>query len=146
MSLDMWDEDGGWRGLGPEFDPDWFLTQEQKDLRAEIIALARTTLRPNAIESDKGFVFPRKNFEALAELGLLALNVPRSMGGLGQNHVATSMVVETIARYGCPSTAMCFVMHCSAAAALMLRHHGNPAIEKLVSRLSKECLVGTLSL
>ena len=146
MSLDMWNEDGSYRGLGMEFDPDWFLTDAQKELRAKIIALSRSTLRANAVESDKGFVFPRKNFEALAGLGLLALNVPKSMGGLGENHIATAMAVETIARYGCPSTAMCFVMHCSAVAALILRHHGNPAIEKLVKRLSKECLVGTLSL
>ncbi len=146
MADDMWDEDGAWRGLGPEFDPDWFLTDDQKSLRAEIIALSRTTLRANAVESDEGYVFPRKNFQALAELGLLGLNVPKAMGGRGENHVATAMVVEAIARYGCASTAMCYVMHCSAVAAAMLRHHGNPAVADLMPRLDKECLVGTLSL
>ncbi|MCI0418209.1 MAG: acyl-CoA dehydrogenase [Acidobacteria bacterium] len=55
------------------------------------------------------------------------------------------MVVETIARYGCPSTAMCYTMHLGAVAAAMLRSHGNSTIEKLMKRLDKEVLVGTLS-
>jgi len=146
MALDLWDEDGGFRGVGPEFEPDWLLSDGQKALRDELIALCRTTLRPNAIESDEGYIFPRKNFEALAGLGLLGLNVPESLGGRGENHVATAMVVETIARYGCPSTAMCYVMHCAAVAAAMLRHHDNDTLRDLMGRLDRDGLVGTLSL
>lgn len=53
----------------------------------------------------------------LAELRLLGLQVPEELGGRGENHVCVSMVAETIARYGCPSTAMvycewCFVWLC----------------------------------
>ena len=44
----------------------------------------------------------------MASLGLLGLIVPKELGGLGQNHVCAAMVVETIARYGCPSTAMIY--------------------------------------
>ena len=146
MAIDLWNEDGSFGGIGPEFEPDWLFTDRQKALQADLIELSRTTLRPNAIESDEGYIFPRKNFEALAELGVLSLNVPQSLGGMGENHVATAMVVETIARYGCPSTAMCFVMHSAAVAAGMLRHHDNAAIQDLMTRLDKECLVGTLSL
>ncbi len=146
MSADeMWDENG-YRGLTSDFDPDWLLSDAQKGLRDRLIELCRTTLRANAIESDQGFIFPRKNFEALAGMGLLGLNVPKALGGLGENHVATAMVVETIARYGCASTAMCYVMHCAAVAGAMLRHHDNAAIQDLMRRLDKECLVGTLSL
>lgn len=46
--------------------------------------------------------------DALASLGLLGLIVPKELGGLGQNHVCVAMVVETIARYGCSSTAMVY--------------------------------------
>ena len=46
--------------------------------------------------------------EALASQGLLGLVIPKEFGGLGQNHVCATMVVETIARYGCPSTAMVY--------------------------------------
>lgn len=46
--------------------------------------------------------------DALASLGLLGLIVPKEFGGLGQSHVCAAMVVETIARYGCSSTAMVY--------------------------------------
>ena len=146
MAIDLWDDDGSFGGIGQEFEPDWLFTDTQKGLRADLIELCRTTLRPNAFESDDGYIFPRKNFQALAELGMLGLNVPEALGGRGENHVVTAMVVETIARYGCPSTAMCYVMHSAAVAAAMLRHHGNDTLCDLMGRLDKECLVGTLSL
>ena len=56
--------------------------------------------------SDQHYEFPYKNMKALASQGLLGLIIPKEYGGLGQNHVCMAMVVETIARYGCPSTAM----------------------------------------
>ena len=40
---------------------------------------------------------------------------------MGENHVAFCMTCETLARYGCASTAMCYVMHIGAVATIMLR-------------------------
>ena len=105
--------------------------------------------------------------DALASMGLLGLIVPKEMGGLGESHVFAAVVTETIARYGCPSTAMVFgtharaqpwctvvrnslpilfstVMHTGAVACLLLRHHGNPKVRELLQRLDKDCMVGTL--
>jgi alkylation response protein AidB-like acyl-CoA dehydrogenase len=132
-------------GLGYEFDPQWVLTDRQKELQRKLIDLAATTLRDNAVESDKKLLFPRKNFEALAKLGLLGLLVPKELGGMGENHVAAAMVVETIARYGCPSTAMCYTMHTGAVAAALLRHHDNDTLKDILRRVDKDVLVGTLS-
>lgn len=72
-------------GLGYDFDPQWYLTEEQKALQAKLIELCRTTLRPNAVEFDRNGTFPRKNMEALASLGLLSLHVPTTYGGMGQS-------------------------------------------------------------
>ena len=102
-------------------------------------------MRDNAIESDKKLLFPRKNFQILAKHGLLGLLVPKELGGMGQNHVCAAMVVETIARYACPSTAMCYTMHTGAVAAALFRHHNNPTIQDIMRRIDKDCLVGTLS-
>lgn len=140
----MWGPDAFW-GLDYDWDPQWILTQEQEALQEKLIELCRTTLRDNAVESDRELVFPRKNFEALASLGLLGLNVPREWGGLGENHTCTAMVVETIARYGCASTAMCYTMHIGAVAAAMFRAHDNATLQDLMKRLDKDVLVGTLS-
>jgi alkylation response protein AidB-like acyl-CoA dehydrogenase len=132
-------------GLGFEWDPQWLLTDRQKKLQADLIELCRTTLRENAVESDKKLLFPRKNFQAMAKLGLLGLVAPRELGGMGENHVCAAMVVETIARYGCASTAMCYTMHLGAVAAACLRHHDSAPLRDILSRLDKDCLVGTLS-
>ncbi len=139
-----WGDEDFW-GLGFEFDPQWLLTAEQKKIQAAIIELSRTTMRENAVESDKKLLFPRKNFQALAKLGLLGLLVPKELGGMGQNHTCAAMVVETIARYGCPSTAMCYTMHLGAIAAATLRHHDNKTIQDILRRVDKDVLVGTLS-
>lgn len=139
-----WGSEEFW-GVGFEYDPQWLLTDSQKKLQAALIELARTTLRDNAVESDKKLLFPRKNFEALAKLGLLGLIVPKELGGLGEDHVAAAMVVETIARYGCASTAMCYTMHLGAVAAALLRHHDNDTLKDILQRLDKDVLIGTLS-
>ncbi|MEO0396242.1 MAG: acyl-CoA dehydrogenase family protein [Cyanobacteria bacterium P01_A01_bin.137] len=132
-------------GLSNDFDPQWLLTPQQQTLQTKLIHLCATILRPNAIASDRNLIYPRKNFEALASLGLLGLLVPKEWGGLGENHVCAAMVVETIARYGCPSTAMCYTMHLGAVAAALFRCHKNPELQSLLKRLDKEDLIGTLS-
>ncbi len=140
----MWGKEPFW-GLGNEFDPQWLLSEDQKKLQRMIIDLCQTEMRTNAVESDKGLLYPRKNFELMAKNGLLGLTVPKSLGGMGQNHVCATMAVETIARYGCASTAMCYTMHLGAVAAAAFRHHQNKAIQDIFRRIDKDCLVGTLS-
>jgi len=132
-------------GLGYDFDPQWVLTDEQKLLQTKLIELCERVLRPNAIDSDRHLTYPRKNFEALAELGLLGLFVPKEWGGLGENHTCAAMVVETIARYGCPSTAMCYTMHLGATAAALFRAHNNPELQSLLKGLDRDVFIGTLS-
>ena len=113
MSEKLWGGEPFW-GLGYEWDPDWVLTDRQKELRESLIELCERELRANAKRSDDELSYPRRNFELLAEHGFLSLTVPEEYGGLGENHVAFSMVCETLARYGCASTAMCYVMHIGA--------------------------------
>ncbi len=143
-NVKKWGKEEFW-GVGYEYDPQWLLTDEQKKIQALIIDLAQQQMRDNAIESDKKLLFPRKNFEILAKHGLLGLLVPKELGGLGQNHVCAAMVVETIARYACPSTAMCYTMHIGAVAAALFRHHNSPIIQDIMRRIDKDVLIGTLS-
>jgi alkylation response protein AidB-like acyl-CoA dehydrogenase len=142
MSEKMWGAEPFW-GLGYEWDPDWVYTDRQKELRAQLIELCEKELRANAKRSDDELLFPRRNLELLGEHGFLALTVPEEYGGLGENHVAFSMTVETIARYGCASTAMCYVMHIGAVAALMLRP--TPEIVDKYIRPLNSGKIGTLS-
>ena len=85
-----WGGESFW-GLGYEWDPDWFLTERQKELREKLIELCEQEMRANAKRSDDELLFPRRNFEILAENGFLSLIVPEEYGGLGENHVAFCM-------------------------------------------------------
>jgi alkylation response protein AidB-like acyl-CoA dehydrogenase len=67
------------------------------------------------------------------------------MGRLGENHTCAAMVVETIARYGCPSTAMCYTMHLGATTAALFRAHHSSSLQDLLKRLDSDVLIGTLS-
>ena len=142
MSDKAWGDEPFW-GLGYDWDPDWVLTERQKELREKLIGLCEQEMRANAKRSDDELLFPRRNFEILAENGFLSLIVPEEYGGLGENHVAFCMTCETLARYGCASTAMCYVMHTGAVATLMLRPTPE-LIDKYIRPLN-ECKIGTLS-
>jgi alkylation response protein AidB-like acyl-CoA dehydrogenase len=142
MAEKTWGGEPFW-GLGYDWDPDWFLTERQKELRAKLIELCEQEMRANAKRSDDELLYPRRNFEILAENGFLALTVPEEYGGLGENHVAFTMVCETLARYGCASTAMCYVMHMGAVATIMLRP--TPELVDKYIRPLGDCKIGTLS-
>jgi len=138
----MWGSEPYW-GLGYDWDPDWVLTDRHRELRATLIDLCQREMRDNAKESDDHLKFPRRNLELLGEHGFLALTVPEEYGGLGENHVAYAMACETIARYGCASTAMCYVMHIGAVNAIMLRP--TPALIDKYIRPLNSGKIGTLS-
>ena len=143
MTGKEWGGEPFW-GLGSEWDPDWLLDDEQRRLRDTLIELCEREMRANAKRFDDDLEYPRRNFELLAEHGFLALTVPKKYGGLGQNHVMYSVVCEAIARYGCASTAMCYVMHTGAVNAIMLRPTRS-LIDTYIRPLNSECKIGTLS-
>ncbi len=142
MAEKMWGDEEFW-GLGYDWDPDWVLTEKQIALRAKLIDLCENEMRANAKRSDDELLYPRRNFDILAENGFLSLTVPEEYGGLGENHVAFAMVCETLARYGCASTAMCYVMHIGAVSTIMLR--ATPELIEKYIRPLNDGKIGTLS-
>jgi alkylation response protein AidB-like acyl-CoA dehydrogenase len=130
-------------GLGTDWDPDWLLTERQLELRDLLIELCEKEMRANAKVSDDSLTYPRRNLELLGEHGFLGLTVPEEYGGLGEDHMAFAMTCETIARYGCASTAMCYVMHMSAVQAIMLRPT-DALIDRYIRPLNSG-KIGTLS-
>ena len=90
MAEKTWGGEPFW-GLGYEWDPDWVLTERQRELRDTLIELCEKERRANAKVSDDELRFPRRNLELLGEHGFLALTVPTEYGGLGENPVAYAM-------------------------------------------------------
>src|SRR5262249_41664267 len=108
-------------GVGGEGGRDWGRTGGPGGVRARLVGVGETARRSSGRASDEERRVARRNLELLGEHGFLGLTVPEEYGGLGENHVAYAMTCETIARYGCASTAMCYVMHIGAVSAIMYR-------------------------
>lgn len=82
-------------------------------------------IAPEAAAVDAECRWPAHSMRALAQARLTGLQVPTEMGGHGQGLLALSVLTETIARV-CPSSALCFGMHCVATAVLAAKatdHH-----------------------
>ena len=63
-----WGEEPFW-GLGYEWDPDWLLTERQKELRAKLIDLCEGEMRANAKRSDDELSYPRRNSRSWPRTG-----------------------------------------------------------------------------
>ncbi len=72
--------------------------QTARDYAARVIA-------PQAAEIDKTERFPREILKGLADLGLMAVNVPESDGGSGAGVVAYALAMQEVAG-ACASTAV----------------------------------------
>jgi alkylation response protein AidB-like acyl-CoA dehydrogenase len=66
---------------------------------------ATRVVAPRAAEIDADERFPRDVLRGLAELGLMAINVPQDLGGAGAGAVAYALAMQEIAR-ACASTAV----------------------------------------
>jgi len=83
---------------------------------------------PGATEVDQTGEFPRKQVDALARAGLLALTVPAEFGGGGGGLRDAAFVIRELGAV-CGSTAMIVTMHYAATAALVAGNAGEALAE-----------------
>lgn len=79
--------------------------------------LAAGVVSETAASVDESGQFPSQSLDALAAAGLLGLCVAKEHGGAGESMRSFAAVVEELAT-ACPSTAMIYVMHVTAAQAI----------------------------
>lgn len=72
--------------------------QIRQEILDRVDVFARDRLAPRAAEIDVSNEFPRDLWRAAAELGLFALGVPESDGGLGRDVVTPLLISERLAR------------------------------------------------
>jgi isovaleryl-CoA dehydrogenase len=87
-----------------------------RDVRALAEEVA-AEIAPFAEEVDREAMWPAHSMRALAARGLLGLNVPERLGGLGQGLAGLVTATEALGR-ACSSSAMCFGMHCVGTAVI----------------------------
>jgi alkylation response protein AidB-like acyl-CoA dehydrogenase len=94
-----------------------YLKEQQNQYLESAAKLATGVVSESAVGVDERGEFPRQNIDALAAAGLLGLCVPKEVGGAGESMRTFAAVVEELAT-ACPSTAMIYVMHVTAAQAI----------------------------
>lgn len=91
--------------------------KEESEALTTAKQLAESVLAPNAPAVDRDGRFPSESIEALGQSGLLGLCVDAAHGGRGESPRMFAAVTEELAT-ACPSTAMIYVMHVTAAQAI----------------------------
>lgn len=108
------------------------LTSEEAQAVDTVRRIAAEVLAPAAAEIDEQARFPHAQIAALAEIGVLGMNLPETWGGPGLSGVALAGCVEAIAA-ACASTASVVTAHFLATDAILiggddaLRHRYLPA-------------------
>jgi alkylation response protein AidB-like acyl-CoA dehydrogenase len=111
-------------------------------LRTELKNIVNEVVRPNADRIDRNGVFPRENLTALARAGWNGVLIPKSLSGLGHDHVSFAIAAEEIGR-ACASTALVYVMHVGAVQTLVL--YGSDDQKQRWLRPVRDGLIGTYS-
>jgi alkylation response protein AidB-like acyl-CoA dehydrogenase len=88
-----------------------------RDLQQRAAEAVAAHVAPHAAAVDAEARWPAHSMQAFADAGLMGLQVPADLGGHGQGLLALSVLTETIAR-ACPSSALCFGMHCVGTAVI----------------------------
>src|ERR1041384_5892002 len=89
------------------------LTTSQGKGKRTADAVVRDVVKSNAERVDREGTFPAENIRALADAGLLSLQIPVEQGGAGESILTSVLVTEAIAK-GCAATAMVYHMHQTA--------------------------------
>ncbi len=84
---------------------DLALTETQALVQKSARDFATRVIAPQAHDIDEHERFPKEILKGLAELGLMAVNVPEELGGSGAGVVSYALAMQEIAR-GCASTAV----------------------------------------
>lgn len=94
-----------------------YLLNDQNSYLDTARTLAAGVLSETAAAVDASGQFPEASLQAIAGAGLLGVCLPAEVGGSGQSMRSFAAVVEELAT-ACPSTAMIYVMHVTAAQAI----------------------------
>jgi alkylation response protein AidB-like acyl-CoA dehydrogenase len=86
----------------------------------------------------------KANLKGLADLGLIALPLPREYGGMGLPFTLSAFVIEMLAR-ACPSTMVQFAFY-TAPAAMIVRYGTEEQKQRYVPRLARGEIIGAVAM
>ncbi len=77
---------------------DYFLTEEQQEIRNLAREIAEKRIRPVRAKLDEEEIFPEEILKELAQADLLALPIPEEYGGMGFGTLEQVIVIEELSR------------------------------------------------
>lgn len=93
------------------------LSPELRELVGRAREITQSVVAPAAAQADAEAEWPESTMRALADAGLMGLNVPTEQGGHGEGMLGVVAISETLAQES-PSAALCFAMHCVGTAVI----------------------------
>lgn len=113
---------------------------QSQDLIARVAAIG-PVIAEHAVRHDRAGSFVDEGFQRLRDAGLLAMAVPRELGGSGASIREVAAVQRELARY-CASTALASAMHQHVVSFTAWRHRrGLPGAEATLRRVAEEGIV-----
>lgn len=88
-----------------------------EEILNRVTQITQNIVSKESEQIDKEAKWPEKNIRALQKAGLGGLVISKEHGGLGHGLVALAKVCEILGAH-CPSTALCFGMHCVGSAVI----------------------------
>ena len=122
------------------------------DLPEDIVALrdgarefAEKELAPRAAASDEAETFVAAQWKACGEAGWAGLSIPEAYGGAGLGSVATSVMLQELAR-ACASTAVTMSVHLGLASAALVLYGNEAQKQRYLPRLASGAWLGAYAL
>jgi len=88
---------------------DFAATAAQKELQDRVLRFARERLNDDLAAREREHRFPAAEWRACGDFGLLGLCIPVEYGGMGLDHVSTSLTLEALGR-GCHDIGLAFAI------------------------------------
>ncbi len=101
-------------------EPDFYLSDEQRDLQRAVREFTAKEITPIAAECDAEERFPKHLFPIVGELGYLGLGLPEALGGYGGSTLDYTVLWEELA-YGSAGIALGFYVHAAMACSVLAR-------------------------
>jgi alkylation response protein AidB-like acyl-CoA dehydrogenase len=120
-------------------------SEEQEILRRTVREFAETELGPHVMEWDESQHFPMDLLPALAELGLLGIQLPEEYGGSAMSPVDYCICIEEIARV-CPAIALSVAAHNGLCASHIAMFGTEAQKQQYLPRLARGEVLGAWGL
>ncbi|MFC4908266.1 acyl-CoA dehydrogenase family protein [Actinomadura gamaensis] len=126
---------------------DFSLSPEQRALREEVIAFARSELGRNVADGDREARFPVGDWRRCAEFGVLGWPVPVEYGGQGLDPLTTIVALEALG-YGCRDNGLVFAIgnHLWGCAVYLLEHGTEEQKARFLKPMCDGALIGAHAL